>query len=312
MRRKINDRTFLTYLLQYVNVDKLKIFCREYNIKGFSKLKKSELIEFILDSISEEEMDQIIEKKELEIVTDGIRVALKIINGEDRERLTNIKVINPKEHEIELKFKGMNWENTSYLSITPENISNPERDCDCRIGSAMGLCNHFWVGVIFSFKQGWITLKEWNFTKLPEDFENTIKSIQVAGGNNKDEEESVRLINEKSDNFPLMERLDKSIMIYEGEVIGIEQKLQEFQDISTVYYLVALKNVRFGPKIAKKSDFREEDIVSMDSLNIRISEKLQEKNGLKQGDKVKTSGKLTKDGFLKMYVVKNIRKIEKL
>ena len=311
MKRKIDNRTYLSQLLQYLNVNDLKVICKEFNIKGYSKLKKSELIEFILDSISEEEMNQLIELKELEIVNDGIQVALKKINGEDRENISNIKIVNTDVHEIELKFKGMNWEITSYLSITPDNIDNPERDCDCRIGSNNGFCTHFWVGVIFSFKQGWIKVKDWSLTILPEDFEKTIKTIKITSGSMKDESDEISLINESSEDYPLMENLNKSITIYEAVVSEVEMKIQQFQDISTTYYLVSLNNVRFGPKLKRKSDFREEDIYVIEYLNLRISEKLQEENNLYPGDKIKVNGKLTKDNFLRMFIVKNIRKIEK-
>ena len=312
MKRKIDDRTFLSYLFQYLNVNDLKSVCREFNVKGYSKLKKSELIEFILDSISEEEMSELLENKELDIVNDGIQVALKKIDGEDRERISNIRIVNSDEHEIELKFKGMNWETTSYLSITSDNIDNPERDCDCRIGSNMGLSNHFWVGVIFSYKKGWFTIEKWSLTKLPENFEKNIKPIKISVGNEEEENESINLINESTEGFQMVSLIDKSITLYEGEIIEVEQKTQVFQEISTIYYILFLKNVKLGPRIKKKSDFQEEDIIQIDNIYVRISEKLHDENSLKPGDNIKANGKLTKDNFLKILIIKNVRKIEKL
>ena len=311
MKRKIDDRTFLSYLLQYLGVNDLKSVCREFNIKGYSKLKKSELIEFILDSISEEEMSELTELKELEIISDGIQVALKKINGEDRERISNIKIINSYEHEIELRFKGMNWETTSYLSITSENIDNPERDCDCRIGSNMGLCNHFWVGMIFSYKKGWFNLQKWNLTKLPDNFEEKINPIKISVENEGEEIKIFNLMDESSNDFQMMSLLDKSMTLYEGEIIEVQQKTQVFQDISTIYYILSLKNVKIGPRVKKKSDYPEEDIIQVDNINVRISEKLYDENSPKLGDKIKANGKLTKDNFLKILIIKNVRKIEK-
>jgi hypothetical protein len=90
----------------------------------------------------------------------------------------------------------------------------------------------------------------------------------------------------------------------------MEKKEQDFQGNITVYYIVSLKNVKIGPRIQKKSDFKEEDIKKIDDLNLRISERLYDNNDLKQGMKLSANGKLTKDNFLKMYIVKNIRKIE--
>jgi len=128
MNRVMDDRTYLKFLLQYLNIDNLKQICRDFEIKGFSKLKKSELIDFILDSLAEEEYKELLQQKEIEIISNGINLAIKKINGEDRESVAEIKVVNPDNHEIELSFKGWNWEVKSFLSITTKNIQNPERD----------------------------------------------------------------------------------------------------------------------------------------------------------------------------------------
>ena len=67
MSRSIDDKTYLTYLLQALNVNNLKQICRDFSIKGFSKLKKGELVDYILDSLAEEELTELIKQKELEI-----------------------------------------------------------------------------------------------------------------------------------------------------------------------------------------------------------------------------------------------------
>ena len=92
MKRQLDDKTYLKHLLQFLNVDGLKQVCRDFEIKGFSKFKKSELLDFILDSIAEEELEDLIKEKELEIISDGINLALKKINGEDRETITDINI----------------------------------------------------------------------------------------------------------------------------------------------------------------------------------------------------------------------------
>ena len=224
--------------------------------------------------------------------------------------------MNPETHEIETNFKGFNWEIKSYLSITKNNIDNPERDCDCRIGSNMGFCNHFWVGFIFSLKEGYFNIKDWSLTVLPKNFEKRIesivlseKSISEEGGEKK---EKMRLVDKGSEDFQFMELVDNSITIYEGEITNLEKKEQDFQGNITIYYITSLKNVKLGPRIQKQSEFKEEDIKEVDTLNIRISEKLYDENNLKPGEKVSANGKLERDNFLRMYIVKNIRKIEKL
>ena len=315
MTRKIDDNTYLGYLLQSLNVNDLKQICRDFEIKGFSKLTKAKLIDFILDSLAEEEIKELLKQKELEIISKEIGLAIKKINGEDRESIDAIKVVNPDLHEIEINFKGFNWEITSFLSVTDENIDNPERDCDCRIGSNMGFCNRFWVGFIFSLKQNYFKLKDWTLTVLPKDFEKKMESIVLkpkSAEEKEGEEEALKLIGEGTEDFQFMDFIDKSITVYEGEITNIVKKVQEFQEYTTIYYIVALKNVKLGPRIQKQSEFREEDVKEVENLNLRISEKLHDENDLKPVDKLSANGKLTKDNFLKMYIVKNIRKIQKL
>jgi len=316
MKRGIDDKTYLDYLLQSLNVTELKQICKDFKLVGYSKLKKLELIEFILDSLAEEEITELLKQHELEIISKEIDLAIKKINGEDRENIETIKIVNPNNHEIETTFKGFNWEITSFLAITKNNIENPERDCDCRIGSNMGFCNHFWVGFIFSLKQGYFTLKDWNLTALPKDFEKRIESIVLRGESSSEKEgekiEAMRLVDKCSEDFQFMELVNNSITVYEGEITNSEKKEQDFQGNITIYYIISLKNVKIGPRIQKQSEYKEEDIKSVESLNLRISEKLHDENNLKPGDKVSANGKLTRDNFLRMYIVKNIRKIEKL
>ncbi|MFW9773309.1 MAG: Rho termination factor N-terminal domain-containing protein [Candidatus Thorarchaeota archaeon] len=315
MKRQIDNKTYLNYLLQSLNVDELKQICRGFNIKGFSRYKKSELINFILDSLSEEELEEVINQKELDIISNEINLALKKINGEDRESIVDIKIVNPENHEVELSFKGFNWEVESYLSITSKNIKDPERDCDCRVGANMGLCSHFWVGFILSLKEGYFKLNEWTLSKLPDNFEEKIKSVKISTSDTGKEQArggaKKTLIDESSDNAVLMKFLDTSVSIYEGDISEIVERQSEFQGNVSVYYHLTLKNVKIGPRITKKSDFREEDIVNVENLKIRVSERLQTDNNLKLKDKISVNGKLEKDNFWGI-MVKNIRKVQKL
>lgn len=315
MKRQIDDRTYLNYLMQSLNVDALKQICRDFELKGYSRLKKLELIDFILDSLADEELKELLKEKEMEIISNGIDLAIKKIKGEDRENVVEIRVVNPDEHEIELFFKGWNWEVSSFLSITPKNINDPERDCDCRIGSNMGFCSHFWVGFIVSLKEGFFKLDDWNLTILPENFEKNIQSIvisAISGEEVKEEGEPITLIDTSSEDAELMKFADQSVTIYEGEITKIDKKQQQFQEIVTTYYLAKLENVKLGPRVQSKSDFDEDDIETLNDLNIRISERLYEEKNLQVGDKITTNGKLTRDDFLRLYIVKNIRKITKI
>jgi hypothetical protein len=287
MNREIDDKTYLKYLLQSLNLDELKQTCRDFGIKGYSKFKKSEIIDFILDSLAEEELKDFLEQNEEDIISSEIDLAIKKINGEDRESITNIKVVNDKNHEIELQFKGFNWKSESYLSITPKNISDPERDCDCRVGSNMGFCNHFWIGFIYSLKKSYFKLSDWKTTTLPKDFEKKVKGIIIKDGN---------LINEGAPSS-LLARY-KRITVYEAEITDIEEKEDDFQGNITTYYLITLKDIEFGPQLKKKSDIKKEDIERLDNLKIRVSEKLYSSDKFKPGDKITCNGGVNKDRML--------------
>ncbi|MFX1427025.1 MAG: Rho termination factor N-terminal domain-containing protein [Promethearchaeota archaeon] len=315
MKRQMENKKYLNYLLQSLNLNDLKQICREFEIIGYSKLKKSELIEFILDSLSEEELEDLISTKEVDIISDGINLAFKKIDGEDRESISEIKIVNPKTHEVEISFKGFNWEVSSFLSITPNNIGDPDRDCDCRIGANMGFCSHFWIGFILSLKEGFFQLKDWSLTRLPNDFEQRVKNIKISIADKGDGQAKgtgkISIIDESSDSAVLMKFLNNSITIYKGEVSEITQRQSEFQGNVSIFYHITLKDVRLGPKIYRKIDFREDDIIQVEKLRIRISEKLQSDNSLKVKDKISVNGKLDKDNFWGI-MVKNIRKIQKL
>jgi len=306
--RKIDDKTYLSYLLQSFNVEKLKKTCKEFGIKGFSKFKKKDLVDFLLDSLSDEEISSLIKEKELTIISEGFQSAIENINGNNRERIKNIKIVNPKSHEVEFTFKGMNWETISFLSITKDNIGNPERDCDCRIGSEMGFCGHFWVGFIFSLKKGYFKLSDWVLTVLPDDFDEIIKDITISAPGT-DGKTPIKLIDSSSGGSKYSNLVGSSVTVYEGEIDEIEQKEQVFQENITIYYLISLINVKIGPRLQKKTDYNEGDIIEANDLAIRISQKLHSENDLKIGNKIKVNGKLTRDNFLRLDIIKNVRKI---
>ena len=310
MTRKVDDPTYLNYLLQSLNVTDLKDICREYEIKGFSRLKKAELIEFIIDSLAEEEMADLIKQKELVIIGDGIDLAIKKINGEDRETVDAIKIVNEKDHEVEILFKGFNWENTIFLSINPKNIENPLRDCDCRIGANMGFCSHFWTAFILSLKQGYFKLSDWTLTNLPNDFEEKIKSINITSSTTKGERSSdLTLADKDSPNYKLLQH--NRVTVYEGEITDIVEKESDFQGNITIYYLITLKDAKLGPQIKKASDKKEEDIFSVDKVLLRLSENAFTKANADVGDKVMCNGGVNQDRFLGA-ILKRVTKFKKL
>ncbi|MGQ4876651.1 MAG: Rho termination factor N-terminal domain-containing protein [Promethearchaeia archaeon] len=313
MARKIDDKKYLNYLFQSLNVKELKEICKQFSIRGYSKLKKTEIIDLILDSLADEELQSLLKQKENEIVFKQINLAFKKISGNDPERVSEIKIINEKEHEIEIVFKGLRWETKSYLSITPKNIDDPDRDCDCKAGSNFGLCPHFWTGFIFMVKNGWIKLKDWNMTPLPEDFEERIKNIELklSEDSESEQEKTLKIMDTSSIEGILMNYIDSRITIYEAEITKITERKSEFQDIITTFYIVELKNIKFGPQIKRKADFKEENIQNIETLRIRLSEKAYYESDIKEGDKISCNGTLNKDNFWGL-ILKRVTKLNKL
>ncbi|MEJ2248426.1 MAG: Rho termination factor N-terminal domain-containing protein [Candidatus Lokiarchaeota archaeon] len=316
MTRNIDDRKYLTYLLLSLNVDELKQICRDYSLKGYSKLKKLELIEFILDSLAEEEMRELIKNKEPEIIENGINSALEKIAGEDREHIKAIKIVNPSRNEVEIAFKGFNWETTSFLSITEKNIENPDRDCDCRIGANMGFCGHFWVGFIFSLKNDYFDLKDWTLTYIPKNFKEKIDPVEIKIPSSVEEKEGekpkeVTLIDKTSGEGILIGFLDSRITVYNGEITKIEERKSEFQGNVTIYYMINLKNVKFGPQLQKKSEYDENQIKEIDGLLIRLSDTKYNKLEPKEGDKVSFNGSVDKDNFWGL-MLKRVTKVKRV
>ncbi len=310
--RRIENSKYLKYLLQSLNVNDLKDICKTYDLKGYSKLKKAEMIDFIDNSLAKEEIADFIKNKELEILSVEIDLAIRKIDGKERETIENIIIKNAKNHEVELKFTGFNWETNSYLSIRKDNIDDPERDCDCRTGVNQGLCSHFWVGFIFSLKEGFFNLNEWTLTNLPDDFEKRMKFMEISKtppeGENK--EETITLINKGSDSWILMSLIGEAVSVYEGEITEVERKEFDFQGNITISYLVSLKNVKIGPRLKKASEYHEADIKFVDELKVRLSENLYNPNDVQKEKKLKFNGRMDRDDFLRTFVIKNVRKIE--
>jgi hypothetical protein len=311
--REIDNRTYLEYLLASIKVKELKQVCRDFLLRGYSGKKKLELIEFILDSLSEEEFNRLLYNKELEIISEGIDLAINKIKGKDRENLKEIRVVNPELNEIELFFKGFNWEITSFLSITQKNIKDPDRDCDCRIGASGGFCSHFWTGFIFSLKRGYFNLDDWTLTRLPEDFQEQIDSIEIYGDivseGEKSDAKEFTLIDAESRAGVLLKHLDKRVTVYKGEISNIERVESEFQEHITIYYLIDLEDVEIGPQLKRKKDFDESKISKLENLKVRLSEnKFEQISSIKPGDQFGCNGTVNYDDFHNYYILKRSTK----
>ena len=76
MSRTINDGQYLKYLLVYLNLNDLKQICRDFNLKGYSKFKKVDLLDFIVGSLAEEELLNLIDDLVVEYGSEKLRMVV--------------------------------------------------------------------------------------------------------------------------------------------------------------------------------------------------------------------------------------------
>jgi hypothetical protein len=177
--RSISTIDYFRYLLQSLTIKQLKTIHRDFELSKYSKLNKDELINNLNLSISEEEKLKWLLQHERRIIQGEFNRAINIINGHAQESLKEIRIINTDTHEIECEFKANSWTTTNFLMINKDTITDPDRDCDCRTGSEMGFCPHFWVAFIKSVQLGFFEVKEWHLTTLPQKIRHYIKTIKI-------------------------------------------------------------------------------------------------------------------------------------
>lgn len=178
--RSIDNQIYLKYILQTLRVKNLKELCKEFQIRGYSKLSKQKIISYLCDNLSQEEILTFLKERELGLISSEIAKALLTIHKKSEEKIVKIKIVNPDLNEVEIFFETFRWAGSSFISITDDNITDPERDCICRIGSEGGFCSHFWIGFIYSLKNGFFSLSNWKLTVLPRNFKDIIKDLKIG------------------------------------------------------------------------------------------------------------------------------------
>jgi len=241
-------------------------------------------------------MKNVVSDNERKWVSKGIDSAFNMINSPMANTIKGFRVINEKEGEIEIDFEWYKELSNAFVSITNKNISDPEFDCDCSLGASGGLCGHFWLGFIFSYKKGYFDISKWTMLELPQEFVRKIKTIEIITTKSGD----LQLTDKSSDSFLLQKYIGSEISVRSGEILNFDKKSYEYEGKETIYYLLTLKNAIVENK-------------KIPELKIRLSEGLFAKNSLKIGDKIEIKGKLIKDKFQGL-IVKFIRRvtIEKL
>lgn len=109
-------------------------------LKGYSGLKKEELVEFADTSIEKTYQNKIFNKFEPDFIKKLVNNALLLVAGEhNTEKILSAATIKGGK-EYKIYFKGKNWMHKS--SIDLENLSSINQSCNCRYGRAGGICLH--------------------------------------------------------------------------------------------------------------------------------------------------------------------------
>jgi hypothetical protein len=179
--RSLRNHQYLTYLFRSLTMKILKAICRLHKLRGYSSLKKDDLIEFIILNLSYEEQIKLIRKCEMKIIKDGLKNAIDIILGRAEESLSDIQ-IDESRKEIELCFTHQYGTTTNFAEFKTDSLENPPRDCDCRVGSKMGFCKHFWIAFIIAVQHGFFKKSQWKLTQIPRAFWNYIPKLTIKAG----------------------------------------------------------------------------------------------------------------------------------
>lgn len=177
---------FTDMILHGLSADTLKNICRKFSLKGFSKLKKAELAEFIHTSLSQEELSEIMNTNGQESIAGALSLGADIASGKEiREKL--IRVTDNAE-EILLNFKGLQWTQEATVKEPKTRDSLPEWTCTCRTAQDGGICPHFYVAIAaLSQLRNWSAI-DLPSTLCPDGCAETLTQMPVklflAGGEN--------------------------------------------------------------------------------------------------------------------------------
>ena len=102
MIKKLSTYDYIHKLLDLKTKDQLKQICRDYIIKGFSKYGKAELVDFIHNSLTEEQLEKIFEIPEYLIYTKDIN---SVLDWELEKIYEIIKNVYPGYHAVNIEKK---------------------------------------------------------------------------------------------------------------------------------------------------------------------------------------------------------------
>ena len=187
------EETDFTILLRAMFTTDIKGIIKDYNdrcikegrkadkIKGYSGYKKDELIDMLCSFFDLDEKKIVYSNIAPDFKKNLVELTIDLITGKDkREKIVDIqKEDDPKG--IILEIKGFSWEVEAYVYFSDEK-GKFDRDCNCRIGAADGICKHQLAIFLMMLSSKVIKISDIpikiNYPWFSE-FENMIKNLSV-------------------------------------------------------------------------------------------------------------------------------------
>ncbi|MHA1999611.1 MAG: Rho termination factor N-terminal domain-containing protein [Promethearchaeota archaeon] len=140
-------------ILPLFSAPELKEIAKQSGIRGYSKYKKDDLVDFILVSIDDESLENIMKNEGSRKLSTTLDNALLLLKGKSIAG-EKISILDASETKITGSFMGLYW-NTKFHAIIKE-MCDPafKFSCDCRNALGGGLCVHYWCAFMLLVARG--------------------------------------------------------------------------------------------------------------------------------------------------------------
>ncbi len=147
-------------------------------LKGYSKKPyntKEGLIDFLLERLSDEEKEGILNKVEAPYLEELFKAAQKYYRGEaPREKLDSLSLTS---NTLKMKFKGWQWENDTEIELEDDGTLT-NYICTCRTGKMDGFCVHMITGITALLKKGRLNQEKFLF-EIPPTSQKAIEKLNI-------------------------------------------------------------------------------------------------------------------------------------
>jgi hypothetical protein len=155
----MGNRETFTKILALFSADELKSLCKQWELKGYSKYNKAELVNFISVQTTEEAVPAFLKGDGTRKLEEIVGNATGMLGGAmiAGEKLGTLAV---DQGRVDASFDGLKWKTD--FSARLESIGDPayEFSCNCKVADAGGLCIHYWAAMIHVIASGSISIEK--------------------------------------------------------------------------------------------------------------------------------------------------------